>query len=692
ASTIAIVTGLLVLIGWQLDIAVLKSAIPGMVSMKVNTAICFVLVGVALRLKAHQPQSARGERIANGCATGTIVIALLTICEYLFGWQLGIDELWFRDLETSGTVAPGRMAIDTAVSFCLTGTALLQINSPERRLSTQPPHQVRVDEITIAQILAAVAGLMAVQAIVSYAYNVRPSAMMTSMALHTTLTFAALSAGILGLRSDRGFMRSITTDLMGGQSARRFIPAAILAPAIVGWLILRGLQANLYDVNVALSLMSISLTAIWLGQIRINAGILNRIDYDRVRAATRMRASRERLELALRAAQQGIWDVDTQSQILTWDERCQAIFGLSSAPVVTFAQALDLIHPDDRQQVADAVQSAIREDREYVQEHRIIYADGTVRWVLARGRVDRYSTDAPERLLGTMMDITDRKYAELNERFLNQLTRRLRPLADADEMQWVAVSSLAEYLHVDRATWFAVDWAQRLGTIDRDWHREGLNSHAGVYAIGDFLPPTLQVALFAGESVVVADVNAEPLLAPYRATYQQLGIVAFANVPCIFEERWVATLNVNSLNVRAWRDDEVALMQAFVAQIWSLIEQTRSAQALRVEEERTRSAQAIVEQQLGEIEAIYRSAPVGLCFINTDLQFVRINEHLAQINGLPVAAHIGRTPSELFPGAAETIEPLYRQVIESGEPIVNLELSASHPDRPDVLRHWLVCY
>jgi PAS domain S-box-containing protein len=691
ASSIAIATGVLVLIGWQLDIAILKSALPGFVSMKVNTAICFVWTGVALRLKTRQPQSARGSQIANGCAIGSMAIALLTICEYLLGWNLGIDELLFRDLGTLGTADPGRMGINTAVGFCLTGAALLLINSPERRSLNLPQHQVRVDRIAIAQIMTAVAGLMAVQAIVSYGYSVRLSTMTTSMALHTTLGFVMLCAGILGLRSDRGVMRSITTELMGGQSARQFIPAAILAPAIVGWLILRGLEANLYDTNFALSLMSISLTAIWLGQIRINAGSLNQMDYDRMRSDDRIRSSRERLELALCAAKQGIWDVDAQTQILNWDDRCKAIFGLSPNAVVTLAQALEKIHPDDRQRVADAVESAIRTDREYVQEYRIVYADGTVRWVLAQGRVDR-QTATEERLLGTMIDITDRKNAELNERFLNRLTRRLRQVTDADEIQWEAAKSLGEYLDVDRVTWSQVDWAQRLVTIERDWHREGLSDAAGSYALGNSLPPELQVAMFAGDTVAIDDVMTEPLLAPYLDNYRQFSASAIVKIPCLAEGRWVATLHVSTQQVRDWRKDEIGLMQAVVRQIWSSAEQTRSAQALRAEAERTRAAQAIVAQQLGEIEAIYQTAPIGLSFINTELKFVRINEQLAQINGLAAPAHIGRTIREVLPEMADTIELLYQQVIESGKPILNLEVSGITSSQPGIDRYWLASY
>ena len=65
---------------------------------------------------------------------------------------------------------------------------------------------------------------------------------------------------------------------------------------------------------------------------------------------------------------------------------------------------------------------------------------------------------------------------------------------------------------------------------------------------------------------------------------------------------------------------------------------------------------------------------------------------MAQINGLAVAAHIGLTIRDVLPELADAIEPLYRQVIESGEPIFDLEVSGSTPSQPGVKRHWLASY
>ena len=260
--------------------------------MKVNTALCFVGAGISLRLLAHTRSSLKA-RIVNGWTIAITITALLTICQYVLGWNLGIDELLFSDRVASDTSHPGRMGINTAVNFGLTGAALWLLNRQDRKLP-RPQQRVRVDTIALAQSLALVVGAIALQAVVGYAYNVRVfyqfSSLTTSMALHTAVGFVVLAVGMLALRSDRGWMRSLTANLIGGDIARRFIPTAIVLPVVVGWLILQGLNANLYDQNFALSLMSMSLVAISLGLIAKNAGIINGIDYARIRSAERMRA------------------------------------------------------------------------------------------------------------------------------------------------------------------------------------------------------------------------------------------------------------------------------------------------------------------------------------------------------------------------------------------------------------------
>src|SRR3990172_2508145 len=127
ASVTVFLVGCLVLIGWWLDIPTLKSIFPGLVTMKANTALCFILSGVSLwLLQTTEQTEKRRRRIAQGCAFAVSLVGLLTLSQYLFGWNLGIDQLLFREPSGAiGTSNPGRMAPTTAINFVLVGFALL---------------------------------------------------------------------------------------------------------------------------------------------------------------------------------------------------------------------------------------------------------------------------------------------------------------------------------------------------------------------------------------------------------------------------------------------------------------------------------------------------------------------------------------------------------------------------------------
>ncbi|NJO21343.1 MAG: PAS domain S-box protein, partial [Spirulinaceae cyanobacterium RM2_2_10] len=92
------------------------------------------------------------------------------------------------------------------------------------------------------------------------------------------------------------------------------------------------------------------------------------------------------------------------------------------------------------------------------------------------------------------------------------------------------------------------------------------------------------------------------------------------------------------------------------------------------------------------LENVYDSTPVGLCLLDTDYRYLRINHRLAAINGFSVEAHLGRTAADLMPEIADTVEPLLRQVLQTGEPVVNRRVVGTTPAEPDVLRYWLVTY
>ena len=93
-------------------------------------------------------------------------------------------------------------------------------------------------------------------------------------------------------------------------------------------------------------------------------------------------------------------------------------------------------------------------------------------------------------------------------------------------------------------------------------------------------------------------------------------------------------------------------------------------------------------QQSDFLQALYATAPVGLCYLDTELRFVFINEWLADINGLSVEQHMGRRVAELLPDVAAGVESQLRHVIETGEPILDGTVVAETPAHPEVKRHF----
>lgn len=100
----------------------------------------------------------------------------------------------------------------------------------------------------------------------------------------------------------------------------------------------------------------------------------------------------------------------------------------------------------------------------------------------------------------------------------------------------------------------------------------------------------------------------------------------------------------------------------------------------------SRAERTAESRALAELQAVYQQAPVGLCFLDRDLRYVKVNEELARIKGVPVASHLGRTVRELSPELANVIEPWLKKVLETGEPVESVKLEGLNlvPGMPPV--------
>ncbi|MFQ1001069.1 PP2C family protein-serine/threonine phosphatase [Modestobacter sp. SSW1-42] len=103
-------------------------------------------------------------------------------------------------------------------------------------------------------------------------------------------------------------------------------------------------------------------------------------------------------------------------------------------------------------------------------------------------------------------------------------------------------------------------------------------------------------------------------------------------------------------------------------------------------EERSRR---LLESDAAIVAALLEDAPVGFAFIDPQLRFVRVNRELAAMNGFTVAEHEGTAVFDLLPGLRQSAEPLLRRVVETGEPLRDVEITGTTPADPGVRRTWL---
>jgi len=110
-------------------------------------------------------------------------------------------------------------------------------------------------------------------------------------------------------------------------------------------------------------------------------------------------------------------------------------------------------------------------------------------------------------------------------------------------------------------------------------------------------------------------------------------------------------------------------------------------------EEELRESRTEAERHAQELDRLYQTSPAGLAFIDRELRFIRINQTLANINGFPVDAYIGRTLREMLsPSLADRLEPVLRRVVDEGEPAMNIEMEGEAPAEPRNFRYWLANY
>jgi two-component system, chemotaxis family, CheB/CheR fusion protein len=117
----------------------------------------------------------------------------------------------------------------------------------------------------------------------------------------------------------------------------------------------------------------------------------------------------------------------------------------------------------------------------------------------------------------------------------------------------------------------------------------------------------------------------------------------------------------------------------------------RTAQLVAEMDERKQAEEAMRESET-RLNAYFTASPTGMAMVDPQLRYMKVNQRLADITGVPLQSHIGRTIRETVPQLADILEPLYQEVFATGEPILNFELTGETNASPGELRDWQISY
>jgi PAS domain S-box-containing protein len=435
--------GCLVIVGWLFNVPALKTVIPGYTSMKFNTALSFILSGLTLSHLHTQ----KGKWLKQISACIVLLLASLTACQYLFGWNLGIDQLFVIDNDPT-TTSPGRFSLMTAVSFFCAGISLLLF--------------VQKRFIWIAQLFAAFMVAHAFLTLTGYVFGVSSLyriGMYSTIALHTAICLFMLALGLLTARPAEGIMATFTNDTAGGMMARRMIPFAVLIPLLLNWMEVAGRDyLRIYDFRFESALFVLSNIIILVGIVYFSARFLSHVDTERWQAEEKVRQARVTLEQEVQARTAELVQTNERlkqeiqerkriettleenqfflSKILNMTPDLVYIFDITERRTIFHNRDLsellgytseqftaidgefiqNLMHPDDFDRVIIQRENFFTENADNTvleNEYRLKAADGTWRWFYSHDMLFARKPDgSPWQMIGTARDITQRKNAE----------------------------------------------------------------------------------------------------------------------------------------------------------------------------------------------------------------------------------------------------------------------------------------
>jgi PAS domain S-box-containing protein len=328
-----------------------------------------------------------------------------------------------------------------------------------------------------------------------------------------------------------------------------------------------------------------------------------------------------------------------------------------------------------------------RSPQEGVLGYRIV-ASGDERWSIVRSTPLLTSTGDVHLVINVFHDITEERSAEARIRFLAEASTLLSASLDYEatlaDLAHLLVPRIADYCIIDTIVEDEGS-LQQVVISHRDPDREEL-----LRELRRRYPPEenethpVSEVLASGEPLLFEDARGEALAhaavdEEHLALYHALDAMSYIVVPLETRGRLLGTISLGTgESGRRFGTTDLELAH----------EIARRA-ALAIDNARLFGA---AQESYAQLDTLLVSAPVGIGFWDRELRFVRVNDALAAVNRMTPEEHVGRTLEEVIPALAPALLPLYRKVLESGEPLVHTESTDDDALIIGERRHWLSSY
>jgi PAS domain S-box-containing protein len=329
-----------------------------------------------------------------------------------------------------------------------------------------------------------------------------------------------------------------------------------------------------------------------------------------------LRASEERLSLAVEAANVGLWDIDLRTRQVMYSPQWKRQLGYEPHEIADDPSERERrVHPDDLERTRERLQAYLSNPvGPYEDEFRLQHRNGGWRWIYSRGDVVRDAEGRPVRMLGAHVDVTERKLAEERRARLNRTYAVLSGIshAIARERELGALLERACRVAVDtggfRLAWLGLAHGPA-GQMEIGAQAGGTQSTRELISVM-FKDPKQNCAftshtLSTGVHATCNDIANDPLAAPWRDAALARGYRAMVALALKIEDRTVGTLNLYASEEDFFDAQEMRLLDTLASDISFALEsyerereRTRAMEQLQTSEERLRELTETIEDAL----------------------------------------------------------------------------------------------